>query len=205
MLGLFDHGQPHLRTPPVTTHPAACPHCGGTDVNVAQPDYLLRPARLNEDGSLTIGDNDSASDFNGLTLLFCHGCASTYPQQAEIVERFDDTLKIDYPSPPSKTDEGYVGADVVWLPLTPADIGLLCSALDTHEYWELGERLPKNNGSVFLPDDPYGEKYWDSDEMDDDVIDAIEGVRRARTLADFLTEERRRQVAREQNFTSPED
>jgi hypothetical protein len=34
------------------------------------------------------------------------------------------------------------------VPLTLAEIGLIISALDSHEYWQLGDVLPRNNGAV---------------------------------------------------------
>ncbi len=185
-------------------HPAACPFCGGTDVNVAQPDYLLRPARLNDDGSITIGENDDASDFRGLTLLHCHGCCSSYAQPASVVERFDDTLNVEYPDEPKRDDPAYVGADVVWLPLRAGQVTRLAEALDTQEYWDLADLLPKNNGHVYLPDDEYGDRYW-NDDPTDAQREAIEEVETARALAVFLRVERDRQVGDHPPYTFPKD
>lgn len=190
-----------------TAHPAACPHCGGTTVSVAQPDYLLRPAVLNADGSITIGPNNDASDFEGLTLLFCTGCSSMYPQPASVVERFEDGLSVDYPQSPHKDEPGHIGAPIIWLPLTPGDVSTLYEALDSHEYWQLGSDLPKNDGHVFLPDDEGAERYWlDPDDNDiEEHAEAIDAIRHARELGEFIRVERDRQLAHEPNHTRPED
>lgn len=96
------------------SHPAACPHCGGTIVNQAQPDLLLRDARLNDDGSITVGESDLQADFTGPMVLFCHTCGSDYPQPSEVVEHFDEALKVSYPPGVQPGDAHYVGARVKW-------------------------------------------------------------------------------------------
>ena len=103
----------------LTPHPAACPYCLGTVVNQCQPDYLLRPAVLNDDGTITVGDVVDGTDFNGPNLLFCHGCSSTYVQPADVTETYDKDLKVEYPSAPSPGDPDYTGMGVAWTP-TPA-------------------------------------------------------------------------------------
>lgn len=188
-------------------HPAACPHCGGTIVNQAWADMMLAPARLNPDGSITVGDHDQHADFSGLNILFCHTCGSDYVQPASVVETFNDSCCDEITiRTPSKGEPGYIGADVIWLPLTPEQVSMITSALDTHEYWELGDRLPRNNGCVFIPDDEGADRYWDDDEEpDDDQEEAIEAIKRARAIADFLTDETGRQLNNEPNHNRPED
>lgn len=75
------------------------------------------------------------------------------------------------------------------VPLTLEDITLLVEALDAYEYWEAGDALPRNNGSVFIPGDlrPSDDRYWGpSPSPDDAQLDAIERVRACRDLADRL-------------------
>ncbi len=59
-------------------------------------------------------------------------------------------------------------ADVVSVRLAPDEIHLLLEGLDAYEYWQLGDVLPRNNGMVFLPDDPFGARYWPADEAPSD-------------------------------------
>ncbi len=69
------------------------------------------------------------------------------------------------------------------------DVTLLIEALDAYEYWELGDSLPRNNGSVFIPGDlrPGDDRYWGpSPSPDDAELEAIERVRSCRDLADRL-------------------
>src|SRR5262249_53307932 len=64
--------------------------------------------------------------------------------------------------------------------LTPEDITLLVDALDAYEYWEIGDSLPRNNGSVFIPGDLRAEddRYWgQSPSPDDAELEAIDRVR----------------------------
>lgn len=110
----------------MNTHPAACPHCGSTTVNQVQPDNQLRPARLNDDGSITIGDMVEGVDFTGPSLLFCHGCSSTYVQPAAVTEHFDQSVKNDVydgVTVPGKDEPGYIGRNVRWLAI-PDDVAL---------------------------------------------------------------------------------
>ena len=75
----------------------------------------------------------------------------------------------------------------VTLTLSTADVELICSALETHEYWELGYQLPRHDGAVFLPGDsiqPH-DPFWPARPTEEEVV-AIEAVRRARALADVL-------------------
>lgn len=98
------------------SHPAACPYCGGTIVNQAQPDMQLRHAQLNDDGSIIVGDVVDAADFQGPCLLFCHSCGSTYEQPANVVEHYHSELKLTYEGRvPGPADDKYIGNDVRWI------------------------------------------------------------------------------------------
>ena len=72
--------------------------------------------------------------------------------------------------------------------LSVADIHLLLEGLDAYEYWQLGDVFPRNNGMVFLPDDPLAERYWPADVAPSETqAEAIEVVRSCRELAERLT------------------
>ena len=45
-----------------------------------------------------------------------------------------------------------------------AEVRLLLEALDSHEYWQLGDQLPRNNGHLFIPGDFVGDEdpCWES-------------------------------------------
>jgi hypothetical protein len=69
-----------------------------------------------------------------------------------------------------------------------ADLQLLLEGLDAYESWQLGHVLPRNNGMVFLPDDPFAERYWPADVAPSEIqAEAIEAVRSCRELAERLT------------------
>lgn len=73
--------------------------------------------------------------------------------------------------------------------LTDDEIALLVEALDSYEYWELGDVLPRNNGMVFIPGDCVDEpdRYWSDDHaVTAAQTEAIEQVRACRALADRL-------------------
>jgi len=77
----------------------------------------------------------------------------------------------------------------VTVPLTLEDITLLVEALDAYEYWEVGEALPRNNGSVFVPGDlrPEDDRYWGpAPSPNETELEAIERVQACRDLADRL-------------------
>lgn len=65
---------------------------------------------------------------------------------------------------------------------------LLLDALDSHEYWQIGDVLPRNDGMAWIPGDCVGafDRYWQDEEPTDDQMDAIEEVRRCRELAERL-------------------
>jgi len=82
--------------------------------------------------------------------------------------------------------------DEATITLTQSELYLLIEGLDAYEYWQLGDVLPRNNGAVFLPDDDFGDRYWDQDEEPtEEQRDAIEGVRRCRDLMTRLEDARR--------------
>lgn len=67
--------------------------------------------------------------------------------------------------------------------VTSSELYLLIEGLDAYEYWQLGDVLPRDNGAVFLPDEPYGDRYWAPDEEPtEEQNEAIDGVRRCREL-----------------------
>ena len=68
--------------------------------------------------------------------------------------------------------------------LSPEDVTMICEALDSYEYWELGDALPRNNGLVFLPGDLIGDDYfWEGRQPTEDEREAIDNVRTSRVLA----------------------
>jgi len=76
--------------------------------------------------------------------------------------------------------------------LSASELSLLIEGLDAYEYWQLGDVLPRNNGAVFLPDDDFGDRYWDQDEEPtEEQREAIEAVRRCRALMQRLEDARR--------------
>lgn len=82
--------------------------------------------------------------------------------------------------------------DEITITVTQSELHLLIEGLDAYEYWQLGDVLPRNNGAVFLPDDPSGDRYWaPDDEPTVEQQEAIEGVRRCRELTARLDEARR--------------
>lgn len=104
-----------MNTEPVRlSHPAACPHCGGKTVNQVQPDYHLRPAQLNDDGTIIVGDVVDGSDFPGPCLLHCHTCGSTYVQPGDVTEVYIRALRLDYPTAVQAGDPGFIGMGVAW-------------------------------------------------------------------------------------------
>lgn len=68
------------------------------------------------------------------------------------------------------------------------ELGLLLDALDSHEYWQVGDVLPRNDGMVWIPGDCVGsfDRHWRDEEPTDEQMDAIEEVRRCRELAERL-------------------
>ena len=72
--------------------------------------------------------------------------------------------------------------------LSLSELALLLDALDSHEYWQIGDVLPRNDGMVWIPGDCVGafDRYWQDEEPTDDQMDAIEEVRRCRELAERL-------------------
>jgi hypothetical protein len=72
------------------------------------------------------------------------------------------------------------------------DLALLLEALGSHEYWQVGDVLPRNDGMVWIPGDSVGvvDRFWrDEDPTEDpteEQADAIEQVRRCRELAERI-------------------
>jgi hypothetical protein len=73
--------------------------------------------------------------------------------------------------------------------LTSEELWLLVDGLEAYEYWELGDRLPRNNGEVWIPGDlkPEHDRYWGPEpEPTENQREAIEQVKRCRDLAHRL-------------------
>ncbi len=73
------------------------------------------------------------------------------------------------------------------LTLSDKELAMIVEALDCYEYWELGQELPRNNGTVLLPDDFLGDNdpYW-TEPPTDGQVEAIDVVRASRLLAERL-------------------
>ena len=78
--------------------------------------------------------------------------------------------------------------EAVGISLSAADIERLASGLDAHEYWELGDLLPRNNGEVFIPGDlaPGLDQYWDGVVPTSEQQEVISEVRACRELRERL-------------------
>lgn len=78
------------------------------------------------------------------------------------------------------------------LRMSDSDLDLILDALDSHEYWQLGDGLPRNNGMVWLPGDAVDatDRYWGDDTPTGEVRGAIRAVESCRALADRLRTER---------------
>ncbi len=72
--------------------------------------------------------------------------------------------------------------------VTPGELALLVEALDSFEYWQLGDVLPRNDGMVWIPGDAVGplDRYWDGQEPTVEQAEAIDAVRACRRLAGEL-------------------
>lgn len=72
--------------------------------------------------------------------------------------------------------------------LTRDDLALLLDALDSHEYWQLGDVLPRNDAMVWIPGDcvDSADRYWQHELPTEEQADAIDAVRRCRELAGRL-------------------
>lgn len=74
--------------------------------------------------------------------------------------------------------------------LSAADIWRLADGLDAHEYWDIGDVLPRNNGEVFIPGDldPGPDRYWDGEVPTREQHEAIDEVRACRELRERLVQ-----------------
>lgn len=65
------------------------------------------------------------------------------------------------------------------------DLSLLLDPLDSHEYWQVGDVLARNDGVAWIPGDSVGavDRYWQGEDPTGDQADAIDQVRRSRDLA----------------------
>lgn len=115
------------------THPAACPHCGGTFVNAVCPDLQLRDARLADDGTVVMGDFLEGVDWQYQDMLFCHTCSSTFAIPKDVKLVFDETLKTEHTpdyDDPKKGDPAYIGAEVHWEPVERHQVVIGCGGAE---------------------------------------------------------------------------
>ena len=70
--------------------------------------------------------------------------------------------------------------------LSRSDLALLIESLDSHEYWQLGDVMPRDNGFVFLPGDMQPDRFWEHDKPSAEQRTAIDEIGRCRRLADQL-------------------
>jgi hypothetical protein len=75
-------------------------------------------------------------------------------------------------------------SDDITAHLTRSDVALLVESLDSHEYWQLGDVLPRKDGLVFIPGDMEPDVLWEDDEPTEEQRAAIEEVLQCRRLAD---------------------
>lgn len=80
--------------------------------------------------------------------------------------------------------------DEFQISLSAGDVWRLAEALDSHEYWQLGDVLPRNNGEVWIPGDlPSGhDRYWDGVAITAEQREAIDEVRACRALRKRLVQ-----------------
>jgi hypothetical protein len=81
-----------------------------------------------------------------------------------------------------------MATEEITMRLTQSDLALLVESLDSHEYWQLGDVLPRKDGQVFIPGDMEPDLVWEDDEPTAEQRSAIDEVARCRRLADRLRE-----------------
>jgi hypothetical protein len=59
--------------------------------------------------------------------------------------------------------------------LRRSELALLLESLDSHEYWQLGDALPRKDGLVFIPGDMEPDVLWEDDEPTEEQRTAIDG------------------------------
>ena len=72
--------------------------------------------------------------------------------------------------------------------LTQSELALLVESLDSHEYWQLGDQLPRKDGQVFIPGDMHPDLLWEDEEPTGEQRAAIAAVLRCRGLAERLSD-----------------
>ena len=68
--------------------------------------------------------------------------------------------------------------------LRRSELALLVESLDSHEYWQRGEVLPRKDGQVFIPGDMDPDLLWEDEEPTEEQRAAIDDLVRCRELAD---------------------
>lgn len=77
-------------------------------------------------------------------------------------------------------------AEEITVRLPRAELALLIEALDSHEYWQLGDLLPRKDGQVFVPGDMDPDLVWGDDEPSAEQRVAIDEIAQCRQLAERL-------------------
>ncbi len=80
----------------------------------------------------------------------------------------------------------HVAEDEITVRIARSEIALLIESLDSHEYWQLGDTLPRKNGEVFVPGDMEPDLIWEDDEPTAQQRETIDDILRCRGLADRL-------------------
>jgi hypothetical protein len=84
------------------------------------------------------------------------------------------------------------GENLATIALTRRELELVREALDSHEYWQLGYALPRNDGYVFLPGDMVdtaADIHWGSRAPNEYEQRAIEPVKAVRALLHRLDQD----------------
>jgi hypothetical protein len=111
--------------------------------------------------------------------------ASSEPRRIDLGDdRLDPSCRLI--TPPQLENIVYVSDDEITVRITSSDIELLIESLDSHEYWQIGDLLPRKNGEVFVPGDMEPDLIWEDDEPSAEQRAAIDEVLRCRELADQL-------------------
>jgi hypothetical protein len=79
-----------------------------------------------------------------------------------------------------------MATEEITLRLRRSELALLVESLDSHEYWQLGDVLPRKDGQVFIPGDMDPDLLSEDEEPTGEQRAAIDDVVRCRELAERL-------------------